>query len=133
MRRKVSAIAYPSPLVVVVQNYVQFPYPHSNLFTSSTYSPIDLLIIIASDVPKTIDTTPLPLRGPCKVVTSHISIIVIIVITVPLGSFALSLALRIYLFSGAGAADGLRTLVGCRWLKAVIRCRSWNPGGSSRI
>ena len=122
MHAKVSAIAYQSPLVVVVQNYVQFPYPQPNFVTSSTSSPIDLLIIILPDVPKTIDTTPFPLRGPCKVVTGHISIIiVVIVITVPLGSFALSLAFRIYLFSGAGAADGFWTLAGCRWLKAVIR------------
>ncbi len=130
MHAKVSAIAYQSPLVLVVQNNVQFPYPHPKVFTSSTSSPIDLLIVIPSDVPKTIDTTPFPLRGACKVVTSHISIIVI---TVPLGSFALSLAFRIYLFSGAGPADGLRTLIRCRWLKAVVRCRSWNSGGSSRI
>lgn len=99
-------------------------------------SPIYLLVIIPSHVPKTIDTAPPPLRGPCKVVTGHICIVIIvIIIAVPLRSFALPLplALRIYLLSGAGAADWFWTFARSCRLKMVFHRRSWDFGGSSKI
>ena len=97
-------------------------------------SPIEFLIIISSHIPITIDTAPLPLRGRCKIITSHIGIVIVIVIAVPLRSFALSFAFRICLFGGAGAPDGFRTLVQCWWLNGIFRCSwSWDSGGSSKI
>ena len=95
-------------------------------------SPIDFLIIIPSYVPKPIDTALLPLRGPCKIITGHIGIIIVIVIAVPLRSFAFSFALRICSLGGAGAPDGFRTLIQCWWLNGSFRCSwSWDSGGSS--
>ena len=102
-------------------------------FHTPTSSPINLLIIVQTHIPKSVDTTPLSFRGPCKVVTSHISIIVIIVVTVPLRSFALSLAFRIYLPSGCGSADGFGTLRGCCWVELACLAGSWDSGGSGEV
>ena len=97
-------------------------------------SPIKFLLIIPSHIPKTIDTAPLSLGRPCKIIASHIGIIIVIVIAIPLRSFTLSFALRICLLGGAGAPDGFRTLVQCWWLNEVFRCSwSWDFGGSSKI
>lgn len=115
------------------EKYIQSSHSKVRIFTSSTPSPIDLLVIIPSHVSKAVDSTPLSLRGPCKVITSHISIVIIIVIAIPLRSFALSLAFWIRLPNGTGAADGLRTLAGCWRLEVIIRCRSWDSGGSSKV
>lgn len=103
----------------------------SPTFYISISSPVDLFIIIPSHVPETVDTIPLPIRGPCKVVTSHIGIV--IVIAFPLRSFALPLAFRVCLLSGANMADGFRTLAGCWWLKVFIGYGSWDSGCSSKI
>ena len=119
----------------------EYVYEHSchvkvNFFKQPRlpFSPIEFLLIIPSHVPKTIDTAPLPLGRPCKIIASHIGIIVVVVIAIPLRSFALSFALRICSLGGAGAADGFRTLVQCWWLNEVFRC-SWSRdfGGSSKI
>ena len=96
-------------------------------------SPIEFLIIIPSRVPKTIDAVPLPLGCSCKIIASHIGIIIVVVIiAIPLRSFALSFTLRIRALGGAGTADGFWTLI--RWLNGVFRCSwSWDSGGSGRI
>lgn len=102
--------------------------------TPSTSSSINLLIIIPSHFPEAVDTIPLSLWGPCKVVAGHIRFIVIVLfIAIPLRSFALSLAFRICLLGGAGTTDRFRTLAGCWWLGVAIDCRSWNSGGRSTI
>ena len=107
-----------------------------NFFTPTTShsSPINILIVIPSHVSKTIDTAPLPLGCPCKVVTGYISLIVVVVIAIPLRSFALAFALGISLLGGAGAAYGFRTLVQCWRLEVFLCCtRSWNSGGSRKM
>ena len=102
-------------------------------FFTRTSSPINLLIIVPTHVPKSVDTTLLSLRSPCKVVTGHISIIVIIFIAVPLRRFALSLAFRIYLPIGCGPVDGFGMLSRCCWVKMVTFVGSWDSGSSTEI
>ena len=97
-------------------------------------SPIEFLIIIPSYVPNPIDAALLPLRGPCKIITGHIGVIIVIVIAVPLRSFAFSFALRICSLGGAGPPDGFRTLVQCWWLNGGFRCSwSWDSGNIWRF
>ena len=116
------------------QMYTPFPSPAPMLFLHTpTSSSINILIIVQNHIPNSVDTTPLSFRGPCKVVTSHISIIVIIVVAVPLRSFALSLAFWIYLPSGCGSADGFGPLSRCCWVELVSLAGSWDSGGSGEI
>lgn len=132
--RRISAKALRSSPVMHKKYIHNGPTGESNFLHPRCPSPINLLVIIPSHVPKTVDTAPPPLRG-CKVVTSHIGIIVIVVIAVPLRSFALSLAfaLRICLPSGAGAGDWFWTFVRIWWLKGFFHRRSWDFGSSSKI
>ena len=108
--------------------YIQISHCGIRYYTLAISLAIELLIIISRRIPEPIDDTPLPLRGSGKVVARYIGIIIVIVIAVPLRSFALPFTLRVRLLSGSGAADGFWLLGGCWWSKMFVRCRSWNSG-----
>ena len=116
--------------------YIQISHCKIKYYTSATSSAIELLLIIFRCISESVDDTPLPLRGSGKVVARYIGIIVVIVIViaVPLRSFALPFTFWVRLLGGSGAADGFWMFGGCWWSKMVVRCRSWDSGcrGSMR-
>ena len=106
--------------------YTTLPSQTKILYISSP-SAIKLLLIISRRISKSVNDTPLPLRGSGEVVARHISIIIVI-IAIPLGSPALPLALRVRLLSSSGAADGFWLLAGWWRSEMVICCGSWDSG-----
>ena len=107
--------------------YIQISHRTTKHHKSAPSSPIKLLLIISRRISETVDDTALPLRGSGKVVARYIGIVVVVV-AVPLRSFAFSLTLWVRLLTGSAAADGFWLLAGWWWSKMVICCRSWDSG-----
>ena len=108
--------------------YIQISHCRIKYSTSAISLAIELLLVISRRISEPVDDTSLPLRSSGEVVARYIGIVIVIIIAVPLRSFAFPLTLRVRLLSSSGAADGFWVLGGCWWSKMVICCRTWDSG-----